>query len=236
MPKPAFSSSLARTSAARPRDAATLILLRDHSKTRKTKILMGQRTTRDAWSKLYVFPGGTVDRGDHRVPIASDLRPEVAERLQLGCSATRARALAIAAIRETFEETGLLLGGPATEARFPPGADSSWTAFAERGLAPDLADLHLLCRAVTPPYRPKRFNARFFIATGDHVHDNLEGSGELHDLRWFTMSEAEQLPLPLITQTVLRVLKQRLETGSLATPPKTQLFRTIRKNHLQLEE
>ncbi len=219
----------------RPRDAATLILLRDLDS--RCKVLMGQRTTRDAWSKLYVFPGGTVDAGDHRIPVASDLRPEVALRLSRSCGGARARALAVAAIRETFEETGLLLGGPMKAmSTYPPSADPSWRPFAQRGLAPDLVDLHFLCRAVTPPRRPRRFDARFFIATADHVDDELAGSGELHDLSWFDLATVDELPLPLITQTVLRELRQRLESGpdALVTPSGTPVFLT-RGNHHRRE-
>lgn len=76
---------------------------------------MGRRASRDAWSDRDVFPGGRVDRSDSRVSPATPLRPEVERRLCVACSPARARALAVAAIRETIEETGLILGRPAPE-------------------------------------------------------------------------------------------------------------------------
>lgn len=216
----------------RPRDAATLVLVRDVETT--PRILMGQRTTRDAWSKLYVFPGGTVDAGDHRVP-AAPLRPEVRERIERATSSSRATALGVAAVRETFEETGLRLAA-SSDASFPPSADPTWHAFAHDGSIPDLSGLHFLCRAITPPRRPKRFNARFFLAEADHLDHRTEGSGELHDLQWFTLDEIAELPLPLITQAVMSEVRDRIDTGSLGTPRRTRLFRTIREQHLRLWE
>lgn len=216
----------------RPRDAATLILVRDLA--HDPRILMGQRTTRDAWSKLYVFPGGTVDAGDHRIP-AAPLRPEVRSKVELAATSSRAAALGVAAVRETFEETGLRLAA-AGEAVFPPAADPTWHAFAHDGSIPDLGRLHYLCRAITPPRRPKRFNARFFLAEADHLDHRTEGSGELHDLQWFTLDQIDQLPLPLITQAVMAEVRDRLESGSLRTPRRTRLFRTVRERHLRLWE
>ena len=216
----------------KPRDAATLILVRDLAT--EPRILMGQRTTRDVWSKLYVFPGGTVDRGDHRIP-AAPLRPEVRSKVELAASPSRAAALGVAAVRETFEETGLRLATTG-DACFPPSADPTWHAFAHDGSVPDLSSLHYLCRAITPPRRPKRFNARFFLAEADHLDHRTEGSGELHDLQWFTLGEIGELPLPLITQAVLAEARERLESGDLRTPEQTRLYRTIRERHLRLWE
>lgn len=219
----------------KPRDAATLILVRDLAS--EPRILMGQRTTRDAWSKLYVFPGGTVDPGDHRIP-AAPLRPEVRSKVELAASPSRAAALGVAAVRETFEETGLRLAttGDTAAPDFPPSADPTWHAFAHDGSVPDLSDLHFLCRAITPPRRPKRFNARFFLAEADHLDHRTEGSGELHDLQWFTLEQIDELPLPLITQAVIAEVRERLASGSLETPERTRLFRTIRERHLRLWE
>lgn len=216
----------------RPRDAATLILVREVGS--EPRILMGQRTTRDAWSKLYVFPGGTVDAGDHRVP-AAPLRPEVRTKIELASTPSRATALGVAAIRETFEETGLRLAARA-DASYPPSADPTWHAFAHDDAVPDLSSLHYLCRAITPPRRPKRFNARFFLAEADHLDHRTEGSGELHDLQWFSLDEIDRLPIPLITQAVIAEVRERLALGTLRTPKQTRLFRTIREQHLRLWE
>ncbi len=217
----------------RPRDAATLILVRHLDGT--PEVLMGRRATRDAWSDQFVFPGGRVDPRDSRVDAASALRPEVEARLAQGCSKARARALAVAAVRETIEETGIALVKPsdsgASTSRQPP-----WAELAAAKLAPALDELHLLCRAITPPQRPKRFNARFFVADAEHARGELRGNGELGDLRWFTLEQARGLPLPAITQAVLVELRRRLEAPSLETPATTPLFRSVGGRHLKLTE
>ncbi|MEM9408959.1 MAG: NUDIX domain-containing protein, partial [Acidobacteriota bacterium] len=162
---------------------------------------------------------------------ATELREEVSGQLQLGCSAARTRALGVAAIRELSEETGLILG------RELASRKNALEAFADAGLAPDLGALHLLCRAVTPPQRPKRFNARFFIAEDDDVVGDLGGTGELVDLRWWTLPEARKLDLPKITQAVLAELQALLDRGcGLHTPQQTALFKTVGRTHRKLFE
>src|SRR5690606_37996210 len=113
--------------APRPKDAATVILYRQSSK--NVEILMGERSSSHSFMpNTYVFPGGRVDAQDSRVRPASDLREDVLHRLlRGGCTESRARALGIAAVRETFEETGLRLAGSYGE---PPRSRSSiWENF-----------------------------------------------------------------------------------------------------------
>lgn len=207
--------------ASRPKDAATLILLRGSSPPR---VLLGRRPSRDQWADAYVFPGGRVDPQDSRVVPATALRPEVAACVTKGASAVRARALGVAAIRELMEETGLILGQPG---RPTLRSSSRWRAFEELGLAPALGELDYLCRAITPPYRRKRFNARFFVADASHVHGELGGSGELADLRWFSLAEARRLNLPRITERMLGELEQWMkEDPKRAALGRTPLYRT----------
>ena len=136
-----------------PRDAATLILVRHTGAV--PEVLLGCRDAKHAFMpNRYVLPGGRVDRADAHVPVASALRPEVDAKLRLAASPTRARALAVAAIRETYEETGLLLAGPL--AGKPPAAvEKCWAGFLDRGLAPALDLLDIVARAITPPGRPR---------------------------------------------------------------------------------
>lgn len=196
--------------APRPKDAATLILYRQSGA--KTEILMGERSGRHSFlPNTYVFPGGRVDASDGRIPAARDLRDDVLARLcRGGCSPARARALAIAAIRETFEETGLRL------AASHPGPKISrlsvWNEFGTVTCGPDLSKLDYIARAVTPPDRKKRFNTRFFVADAENLEGDLKGSGELLDLRWVTIAEALDLDIPLITETVLSHANTFLKT------------------------
>jgi 8-oxo-dGTP pyrophosphatase MutT (NUDIX family) len=155
----------------------------------------------------WVFPGGRVDRGDFRAPTANELRPEVAGRLAEGAPPRLARALALAAIRETFEEAGLLLARPAPPRPFV----GPWRDFLAIGALPDLEALDVIARAITPPFSPKRFDARFFVAEAEHLLslDRRPDCGELDEIAWFDLDEALQLDLPDITRFVLRELAAR---------------------------
>ncbi len=170
---------------------------------------MGLRNRRHVFMpNRYVFPGGAVDRSDSRVVPATPLRPDVAARLARACTPARARALAVAAVRETFEETGLMLAGPAV--RGAPGpAHDPWPAFTARGLAPALDRLEYLMRAITPPGRTRRFDARFFVTDASAARGELAGNGELEDLGWVSIERALALPIPPITAWALRLVRER---------------------------
>jgi 8-oxo-dGTP pyrophosphatase MutT (NUDIX family) len=199
----------------RPRDAATLIIVRRDGA--KPRLLMGRRHGgHDFMPDKWVFPGGRIDRSDFRAPAASELRPEVAARLGRTAPARRARALALTAIRETFEEAGLLLAKPAPSR---PAA-GPWREFLEIGAEPDLAALDFIARAITPPYRPKRFDARFFMADAEALLslDRRADCGELDEIAWVEVDEALHLDLPNITRFVLQELAQRLEEPGRPAP------------------
>lgn len=199
----------------RPKDAASLILVRRADG--EPRVLMGRRAPRHTFMPgVFVFPGGAVDRGDGYVASSSELRAEVLEALVRDCTAHRARAIALAGIRETFEETGLRLGGPAPAAR--PGQNSSskpnpgsWSTFFETGLAPALGTLEYIAHAVTPPGPPRRFHARFFIADAANVSGKLLGNGELLELDWFLLGDAFALPIAGVTRLVLKEVVQAMD-------------------------
>jgi 8-oxo-dGTP pyrophosphatase MutT (NUDIX family) len=201
--------------AVRPRDAATLMIVRSDGS--EPRVLLGQRSASHKFMpNKFVFPGGKVDRADGRIKPPFDLHPDVMSRLRKGCSESKARALALAAIRETFEETGLVIGEPDTptlRSRSQP-----WAEFLQHDVNPRLDVLHYVARAITPPYRNRRFDARFFMVDADHiqgdVHERPEGSGELLDLHWITLSKAQKMEqLPNITRVVLGELERRVNEG-----------------------
>jgi 8-oxo-dGTP pyrophosphatase MutT (NUDIX family) len=200
--------------AVRPKDAATLILVRRDGK--QPKVLMGKRSAGHAFMpNKFVFPGGKVDQGDARLRPPYDLHPQVLKRLMAGCSESRARGLAMAAIRETYEETGLVLGepdSPTLRTRSP-----HWRQFLQHDINPRLDTLHYIARAITPPYRNRRFDSRFFMAEADliqgDIHAAPEGSGELLEIHWVTLADAQQLELPNITRAALAEVERRLREG-----------------------
>jgi 8-oxo-dGTP pyrophosphatase MutT (NUDIX family) len=194
--------------APRPRDAATLILVRRAAA--GAEVLMGQRSASHAFMpNKYVFPGGRVDLADTRLKIDRDMKPEALGKCAIGTSEARARALALAAIRETFEEAGLRI---AHAAPTPPKTKSDiWTSFMAAGCLPALDALDFVFRAITPPYRHRRFDTRFFLADAEAIFGarEMEGSGELLKLHWVKLEEATKLDLPNITRFVLQEIGRR---------------------------
>lgn len=194
----------------KPRHAATLIIVRRDAK--NPRLLMGRRNGGHSFMPgKWVFPGGRVDRGDFTAPSANELTAETAAKLSLTlrhASPQLPRALALAAIRETFEEAGLLL---AKEAAPRPGA-GPWRPFLEAGALPDLSALSYVARAITPPYRPKRFDARFFMAEAESLLslDRRPDCGELDEIAWVDLDEALALDLPNITRFVVAEIAERL--------------------------
>ncbi len=175
-----------------PRDAASLVVLRRAGG--EPEVLLGRREPRHRFMpNVLVFPGGRLDPGDFRQPVARRLRPAVAARMARHVSPARAQGLAVAAVRETFEETGLVFG------EIRGGA-----------LCPALDALDFVARAITPPDSPIRFHARFFMADAARAGGTLAGNGELLDLRWFGLEEAVELPLADVTEFVLGEVARRL--------------------------
>ncbi len=193
----------------RPRDAASLLLIDRSGK--ELRILMGRRHMRHVFMPgKFVFPGGRTEAADGRISAIAELSAADQAKLLAGMgrrsSVQRCRALAISAIRETYEEAGLFLGR-----RHPdtvPIVHPDWAAFVERKILPDLSVLRYFARATTPPGRSRRFDTRFFLAFRDAVADSLpEATGpsqELEELCWLPFHEANQLDIPEITRMIIK--------------------------------
>ncbi|AWN41448.1 NUDIX hydrolase [Methylobacterium durans] len=206
-----------KAAALRPRDAATLIVLDRRGRT--PKVLMGRRNPGLVFMPgKFVFPGGRIEAGDRHMPVAGALSAR--DEAALEARVTRpprhlGRVLALAAIRETYEETGLLLGtreyGPPE--RVPEGA---WQAFGRQGVLPDLETLNLVARAITPPGRPRRFDTRFFAVDRTSVAAEQPGivgeAAELVELAWVRLPDARKLDLPFITNLILDELEEQLKS------------------------
>ena len=183
MPPEAASATLPPEAAPAIRSAATIILTRSGPK--GPEVLMGMRGAAAVFMpSKFVFPGGRVDAEDHAAARPGFLSPDCARRLSLMApqDAPPPEVLVAAALRELTEETGL-------------------------SMRRDTPPLRLVFRAITPPKRPRRFDAFFFLAdaaglAGD-VDDLSAASGELEFLRWLPLPEARALDLPFITEVVL---------------------------------
>ena len=213
----------AATVSLRPRDAATLLIL-DRSGP-EPRVLMGRRHAGHKFMPdKFVFPGGRAERTDAAAPIASGLLPEVESALIARTprgNAARARRLALAAIRETFEETGLVIGRKQV-APGRPVATGIWGEFLATGHLPDLAPIRYLARAITPPGRTKRFDTRFFVvdsgAISHTIGDVVGPDSELTELAWLTLEETISQPLPVITRIILGDLGKRLASEGIEDP------------------
>lgn len=222
------------TRAVRPRDAATLIIYRIRKG--QVEVLMGERHSAHRFQpQRYVFPGGVVDPSDGRVRSAEPARDDVLAQLSRSAKPARARGLVAAAVRETFEEAGLLIGKPDPEPT--RSAPKNWTEFFDTGMAPDFSNLVYVARAVTPPLRPMRFNARFFMIDAKHTVGDLGGDGELLNLTYVPLAETEKLKMPRITAKILT------SVGELATNPprrdarrKVPFYRHIGGTHVAFME
>jgi len=203
----------------RPKDAATLILV-DRSGP-IPKVLVGKRHDQVVFMPgKFVFPGGRVDKSDNRVPVAAPISKELEANLLKGSpkiTAVRAKSLAIAAIREACEETGLCLGRKADGA--PAKLDGAWKPFTNAGLVPDPSGLFLIARAITPPGRVRRFDTRFFTADAAAITHKVEGvvhpDAELVELLWVELGSEPLADLHPMTKNVLGELDKRLATGPL---------------------
>ncbi|QBF31161.1 NUDIX hydrolase [Thalassococcus sp. S3] len=192
------------------RNASTVIVLRDRGST--PAILMGQRGAKAAFMpNKFVFPGGAVDAADRAVPLAAPLPQPCFTRLDDDAEAGLQTALAAAAIRELWEETGLILGRPGTWSGTVP---ADWQSFAATGHVPAAAPLQFVFRALTPPGRPRRFDARFFLVDAEEIQGDLDdfthASDELSHLQWIPLTEARRFDLPFITEVVLAEVAGRL--------------------------
>jgi len=213
----------------RPKDAATLILIDRAAKV--PKVLLGRRHRSHKFMPgKFVFPGGRVERPDRLLAIASPLHPQVEEHLLRRVprpDPAAARALALAAIRETFEETGLLIGRRQEMPPVPGGPDP----FAETGIYPDLAALQFIARAVTPPRLSRRFDTRFFAADAETIAHQVDGivspDAELVELVWLPITDARTLDMPGITRVVLEALQSRIAAGYHPRLP-VPFYRTLR--------
>ncbi|HWD49781.1 MAG TPA: hypothetical protein VG309_07625 [Rhizomicrobium sp.] len=212
--------------ALRPKDAATLVLVKKDGG--EVRLLMGKRHGNMAFmANKYVFPGGRADPGDKRIAVGGDFKPDVLKRVSHGVSHARARGLALAAIRETFEEAGILVGEHAEKT--PRTKSHAWRKFFAHGIVPRLDQLEMIARAVTPPNRTRRFDARFFMADASAIAHELHAAEneELLTPCWVTLPEARALDLPSITRTVIDEVEARLSDGADPARP-APFFRFLR--------
>jgi 8-oxo-dGTP pyrophosphatase MutT (NUDIX family) len=196
-----------KTPTIRPRASASLIVI-DRSDA-KPRFLLGRRHDAHAFMPgKYVFPGGKLERGDARLP-AVPLTDETARLLSRpNARLSSAHALAIAAVREAWEEAAISIAAgktqPLTKSPLP--------------FCPDLSALSYVARAITPPGFPRRYDTRFFAVFRDRVSENRKldnPDAEMTNFGYFSEAETAGINLPSITRIILDHVCRRLEADPL---------------------
>jgi len=213
------------TPAADARTAASLLLLRDGAD--GLEVLMMRRAERDGdvRSGAAVFPGGVLDARDRHAH-AHTLGPDDASASALLGVAEGGLDYLVAAVRETFEEVGLLLA----EGSFELAALSAWRSRLQQGSAGaaefcldtglrlDLRGLVYVSHWLTPPGAPKRFDTRFFMAQAPAGQSAQADLGEAQELMWLTPAQAldreRGLKLLPVTQRTLQQLGAHADTAA----------------------
>jgi len=191
----------------RPRNAASLVLLKSSGK--DVQVLLGKRSDKTRFMPgAWVFPGGVVDKADYTISINTSLNQNIIKKLAVSNNIGTANALAIASIRETVEETGLILGKKSkniSAVNFEE--DNNGIAIMSKlGLEPDLTKLFYLGRAITPTISPIRFHARFFIADAKHLTGKIKFTNELVEIEWISLKSAKKLPMADVTEFMINEL------------------------------
>jgi 8-oxo-dGTP pyrophosphatase MutT (NUDIX family) len=191
--------------AAAPRNAATVILLRDRGVGPEVYLL--RRTATMAFAAgFFVFPGGSVDVRDEDFADDAWVGPRPAEWAELlACDEPRARSLVCAAVRETFEESGVMLAGSSVDSVVADTSGDDWEAdrlalldrslslsemLRRRGLVLRADLLRVWAHWITPEVEPKRFDTRFFVAAMPDGQLTREVGGEADRVAWLGPSEA----------------------------------------------
>jgi 8-oxo-dGTP pyrophosphatase MutT (NUDIX family) len=198
-----------RAPVVRPRDAASLILLRGEGV--DLEVLAGRRPLHVKFMPgVHVFPGGAIDPPDR-----------IAWGIETGTDALgpRLARAARAALRETWEEVGVLVGRPAASHAAPPAIRQIERAYRERGLVAGFDLLTYVGRAITPSHSNRRFNTRFFLGHGAHVFGEPASSEELEDVRWYPVGPQLLESFRDVTRFMLaRAIALRNGTATGASP------------------
>jgi len=202
-------STEGRARVVRPRDAASLILLRGEGRT--LEVLAGRRPLDVKFMPgVYVFPGGAIDPPD-RIAWSIESRTEA-----LGAKLARS---ARAALRETWEEAGILVGRAGGAPPHEPAVRPIEQAYLGHGLVAAMDVLTYVGRAITPSHSFRRFNTRFFLCDGTNVFGEPAASDELEDVGWHPIGGEALASFRDVTRFMLaRAIALRQGTASGAAP------------------
>jgi 8-oxo-dGTP pyrophosphatase MutT (NUDIX family) len=192
------------TATAEPKQASTVVLLRDGEQGLEVYLLRRTKGMPFAGG-MTAYPGGGVDPRDADIEIGW-VGPSPAEwAAAFGCDEPMARELVCAAVRETFEEAGVLLAGEAQGAVVPDVSGDDWEEQRQALLSRELSLTELLARRglalrsdllrpfahwITPPVEPRRYDTKFFAAALPVGQEARHVSGEADEADWLTPAAA----------------------------------------------
>lgn len=197
------------------KDAATVVLLREVEN--DPHVLMGQRGKSAVFMpNKFVFPGGALDAADKNVTLAAPAADPSMQRLTTKSETDLSHPLLAAAIREMWEETGHPIAQRSEKAaEIAHTQPENWQGFFQSGFLPDASGLEFIFRAITPPGRPRRFDARFFLGQADLIQGDLDdfsrAEDELSHLQWVPLAKSREFDLPFITEVVLAEVQNRID-------------------------
>jgi 8-oxo-dGTP pyrophosphatase MutT (NUDIX family) len=226
----------------RPRDAATVMLLRDGAAGVESYLL--RRHTGMAFAAgMYAFPGGSVDARDEDETTAWTGPGVGAWARRMRCGEALARASVCAAVRETFEESGVLLAGPTADTVVADTTGPDWEADREALIAQDLAFADFLGKRglvlrsdllaywahwITPDFQPRRYDTRFFVAVLPDGQRTRDVSTESDRVTWIRPGDAvtgvdrEQMAMLPPTYVTMRELSGLESAEAALTRAKTR--------------
>jgi len=190
--------------AAEPRQAATVLLLRDGVPGLEVYVLRRTKGMPFAGG-MTAYPGGGVDPRDGDTDIGWAGPSPAQWATAFGCDERVARELVCAAVRETFEEAGVLLAGADDGSVVPDVSGDDWEEqrqalltrelslaelLAGRGLALRSDLLRPFAHWITPPVEPRRYDTKFFAAALPVGQEARHVSGEADEADWLTPSAA----------------------------------------------
>ena len=189
-----------------PRDASSIIII--DKKKNDLHVLMGKRSAKSRFMpNIYVFPGGAVEKTDHKINKIFKLSTKIRKDLLKSKSNNHTIALMLAAIRETAEETGLYLVTHKKLIIQKKLIDNNLLDLClKKSSAPAINKLQYFGRAITPSYLKIRFHARFFVSNFKDYKGKIKTNGELEDIGWVNINEAKNLPMADVTEFLINRL------------------------------
>ncbi len=203
LPERLREHALAPGQVVEPRDASTIVLLRDGADAPETYLLR-RRSSMAFAAGMFVFPGGGVHEGDTD-PIAATGPSWAQWAERLACDEATARGLVVAAVRETFEESGILLAGTDEHTALGDASGPDFVAaraaleaheltlaafLAEQGLVLRTDLLGAWSRWITPDFEPRRYDTRFFVAAIPEGQVVGDLPGEADRAHWSAIPDA----------------------------------------------